>query len=57
MMSELFVSNRVSTFVSTDVRVFCVRFFTKEKPLDLQGVRGGIKWARTIDLHDVNVAL
>ncbi len=41
----------------------CLLFFfffieQKRKPLTNKGfLYGGIKWARTIDLHDVNVAL
>lgn len=30
---------------------------TKQKPTVFGGFDGGVKWARTIDLYDVNVTL
>jgi hypothetical protein len=46
---------------NSDPSSFIIQKLDKVKPLKpfrFKGLRyGGIKWARTIDLHDVNVAL
>ena len=47
----------VPFFAPKQVYDFVPAYRTKEKSLANARLFGGIKWARTIDLHDVNVAL
>lgn len=58
---ELFEGNdafdRAFRCISSIIYAICVRFCvdTTKKPLISEWLFGGVKWARTIDLYDVNV--